>query len=412
MNQNKHKTSKEEKAKIVLAILRGDKTANEIAAKYGVHPNIISKWKQTAVDGLPELFEDKRLKVDRAKLQEQERLLDQACKLVGQRDMELDWLKKNYLSLMMKERLNLVDRESPKISLVRQAELLSISRSSLYYQAKISEKDLAIMNLIDSIYTDYPFYGKRRMATVLRRDYDIAIGKNHVRTLMIKMGLIAIYPKKKKDLSKPNKQHKIYPYLLRGLNIVRVNQVWSTDITYIKLEHGFCYLVAIIDWHSRYVISWELSNTLDIDFYLRALESAYEFNIPDILNTDQGSHFTSSKFTSISLAKGLKVSMDGRGRYLDNIFVERLWRIVKQEDIYIKQYNSVAEARLGLTKFFADYNNFRPHQSLDYKTPAEIQFNREYKKTASNGQLNKLNINLNTILSNQLFNESKTVWTN
>ena len=312
----------------------------------------------------------------------------------------------------MSERLGLVDRENSKIPLTRQAELLDISRSSLYYSPKISEKDVATMNLIDAIYTEHPCYGKRRMATVLRRDYNMPMGKSHVRTLMIKMGLIAIYPKKKKDLSKPNKQHKIYPYLLRDLNITRVNQVWSTDITYIKLEHGFCYLVAIIDWHSRYVVSWELSNTLDIDFCLRALECAYEFNIPEIMNSDQGSHFTSPKFTSISLAKGVKISMDGRGRYLDNIFVERLWRTVKQEDIYIKQYRSVAETRVGLTKFFDDYNNFRPHQSLNDKTPAEIYFNRVYKKTAPDGQLNKLNINLNTIIANQLFNESKTVLTN
>jgi len=312
----------------------------------------------------------------------------------------------------MSERLNLVDRENPKISLSRQAELLDISRSSLYYSPKISDKDVTIMNLIDFIYTDHPFYGKRRITRILKRDYSIPIGKRHVRTLMTKMGLMAMYPKKKKDLSKPNKENKVYPYLLRDLNILRVNQVWSVDITYIKLEHGFCYLVAIIDWHSRYVISWELSNTLDIDFCLRTLERAYEFNIPEIMNSDQGSHFTSPKFTSISLAKGVKVSMDGRGRCLDNIFVERLWRTVKQEDIYIKQYSSVAETRIGLTKFFDDYNNFRPHQSLDYKTPAEVYFNREYKKTTPNEQSNKLNINLNTISSNQLFNESKTVLTN
>jgi putative transposase len=185
----------------------------------------------------------------------------------------------------MSERLKLVDRENPKITLAKQAELLDISRSSLYYKSEMNEKDIAIMNLIDFIYTDRPFYGKRRIARVLRRDYKIPIGKKHVRTLIIKMGLMAIYPKKKKDLSKPSKQNKIYPYLLRGVDIVRVNQVWSIDITYIRLEHGFCYLVAIIDWHSRYVVSWELSNTLDIDFCLRTLERAYEFNIPEIMNS-------------------------------------------------------------------------------------------------------------------------------
>jgi len=240
------------------------------------------------------------------------------------------------------------------------------------------------------------------MATVLKRDYGIPIGKNHVRTLMIKMGLIAIYPKKKKNLSEPSKQNKIYPYLLRGLSIPRVNQVWSTDITYIRLEHGFCYLTAIIDWHSRYVVSWELSNTLDIDFCLRALERAYETAIPEILNSDQGSHFTSPKFTSISKSRGVKISMDGRGRCLDNIFVERLWRTVKQENIYINQYSSMTDVKIGLTKFFEDYNNYRPHQSLNNLTPAEVYFGYN-KKTAFFQQFTNLNINLNTIPAKSTF---------
>lgn len=261
------------------------------------------------------------------------------------------------------------------------------------------------MNMIDIIYTDHPCYGKRRMATVLKRDYDISVGKNHVRALMIKMGLIAIYPKKKKNLSQANKQNKIYPYLLRGVPIIRANQVFSTDITYIKLEHGFCYLVAIIDWYSRYVVSWELSNTLDIDFCLRALERAYEVATPDILNSDQGSHFTSHKFTAISKSNKVKISMDGRGRYLDNIFVERLWRTVKQEDVYINQYNSMIEAKIGLSKFFNDYNNYRPHQSLDDKTPAEVYFGQN-KKTAFFQQFTNSNINLinkNIVPANSTF---------
>lgn len=296
----------------------------------------------------------------------------------------------------MTDKLALVDRGQPDITLSRQAEILGISRAHLYYLPEINEKDLFIMNLIDAIYTEHPCYGKRRMATVLRRDYQILIGKNHVRTLMIKMGLIAIYPRKKKDLSQPNKQHRIYPYLLRGFGITRVNQVWSTDITYIKLEHGFCYLIAIIDWHSRYVVSWELSNTLNIDFCLRALERAYEIAIPDIMNSDQGSHFTSPKFTGISKSKGVKISMDGRGRCLDNIFVERLWRTVKQEDVYINQYSSMTEAKIGLTKFFNDYNNYRPHQSLNNLTPAEVYFGYN-KKTAFFQQFTNLNINLTNL---------------
>ena len=299
----------------------------------------------------------------------------------------------------MIDRLKLVDRKNPDIALSRQAELLDISRSRLYYQAKVSERDLLIMNLIDEIYTSNPAFGKRTIAYIIRRDHKIPVGKKHVRTLMIKMGITAIYPKKNRDLSQPDKQNKIYPYLLRGSSIIRPNQVWSTDITYIRLEHGFCYLTAVIDWHSRYVIAWELSNTLDIDFCLRVQERAYAFAIPEIFNSDQGSHFTSPKFTAASIEKGVKISMDGKGRCLDNIFIERLWRTVKQQDIYIKHYESVAECRAGLTKFFDSYNNYRPHQSLNYLTPAEAYFGQN-KKTAFTEQLNISNFNLNAVLAN------------
>lgn len=296
----------------------------------------------------------------------------------------------------MADKLRLVDRADEKIALGRQAELLSISRSSLYYQPEINERDLIIMNLIDEIFTENPTYGKRTIARLIRRDHEIMVGKKHVRTLMIKMGINPICPQKRKDLSKPNKQHQIYPYLLRGLAITRVNQVWSTDITYIKLAHGFCYLVAIIDWHSRYVIAWELSNTLDIDFCLRMQERAYALATPEIFNSDQGGHFTSPKFTALPLSRGVKISMDGKGRCLDNIFIERLWRTVKQEDIYIRYYESVAECRTGLTKYFDKYNNYRPHQSLDGKTPAEVYFGQN-KKPAFIEQINICKFNLNTV---------------
>jgi len=302
----------------------------------------------------------------------------------------------------MTDRLRLADRKSHNITLSRQAELLDISRSSLYYKTRVSKRDLLIMNLIDEIYTENPTYGKRTIVRLIRRDHKIPVGKKHVRTLMIKMGITAIYPKKKRNLSQPDKQHKIYPYLLRGLPIFRPNQVWSTDITYIKLEHGFCYLTAIIDWHSRYVIAWELSNTLDIDFCLRVQERAYALAIPEIFNSDQGSHFTSPKFTAASIERNVKISMDGRGRCLDNIFIERLWRTVKQQDIYIRHYESVAECRIGLAKFFDSYNTYRPHQSLNGLTPAEVYFGQN-KKTALTEQINISNFNLNTVPANPTF---------
>lgn len=302
----------------------------------------------------------------------------------------------------MADKLKLVDRDNPDLSLVRQAELLDISRSSLYYQAKISERDVLLMNLIDEIYTDNPTYGKRTIAAIIRRDHKLRVWQRHIRTLMIKMGIIAIYPKKRKDLSQPNRQHKVYPYQLRGLAIIRPNQVWSTDITYIRLEHGFCYLTAIIDWYSRYVIAWELSNTLDMEVCLRVQAQAYAQAIPEIFNSDQGSHFTSPKFTAMSLEQGVKISMDGRGRCLDNILIERLWRTVKQQDIYIKHYESVAECRAGLARFFNRYNTYRPHQSLNYLTPAQVYFGQN-KKTAPLEQIKLTNLNLNTVPTNPTF---------
>ena len=271
----------------------------------------------------------------------------------------------------------IVDKDNKNISVARQAELLKISRSSIYYHpAEISDTDIATMNLIDQIYTKWPFFGKRRINALLNNQYNIPIGIKHTKTLMNTMGLEAIYPKKKNGLSAHCKGHKVYPYLLNKYQIIRPNQVWSTDITYVKLRNGFCYLVAIIDWFSRYVISWRLSNVLEIDFCLDAYNEAMDItkNIPDIFNSDQGSHFTSPKFIKISEDNKIKISMDGRGRYLDNIFVERLWRSVKQENIYLNDYADVRETKIGLKQYFDFYNTERPHQSLNYKMPAEIHF--------------------------------------
>jgi len=234
--------------------------------------------------------------------------------------------------------------------------------------------DKLIMDLIDKIYTDYPFYGNRRIKNELNLTHHIPIGRDHVRTLMETMGIQAIYPKK--NLSWPNKQHQVYPYLLRNLKIDKPNQVWSVDITYIKLTVGFAYLVAIIDWFSRYVINWKLANSLDIEFCLDCLNEAVgqNKNKPEIFNSDQGSHFTSPKFIGILKNNNIQISMDGRGRCLDNIFVERLWRTVKQENIYLNSYQNVKETKTGLNEYFLFYNNRRRHQSLNYLTPREVHF--------------------------------------
>ncbi len=264
----------------------------------------------------------------------------------------------------------LADPGHALISLSRQSELLGVARSTLYYRpSPVSEFDLLLMNLLDEQYTLTPFYGTRRMTNALKeRGYEV--NRKRVRRLMRVLGLEAIFPGP--NLSKPAPGHKIYPYLLRGLGIVRPNQVWSTDITYIRLRGGFAYLMAVIDWFSRYVLAWELSATMDADFCVSGLERALTKGKPEIFNTDQGSQFTSLAFTGKLIESEILISMDGRGRALDNVFVERLWRTVKYEDIYLKEYATMVEVRDGLKRYFDFYNHDRGHQSLGYKTPAAI----------------------------------------
>ena len=273
----------------------------------------------------------------------------------------------------------MIDPDHASISVGRQCELLELARSSYYYRLRPqSDLNLLFMNLIDEQYTRTPFYGVPRMTAWLRRQ---GYGVNHkrIRRLMRLMGLEAIYPKPR--LSIPSKENKIYPYLLKGVSIDRPDQVWGADITYIRLAHGFMYLVAIMDWFSRYVLSWELSNTLETNFCLKALEEALMLSKPEIFNSDQGSQFTSLEFTARLQACGITISMDGRGRVFDNIFVERLWRTVKYEEVYLNHYQTVSEARLGLTKYFQFYNTERLHSSLEYRTPEEVYFKKPLVQT-------------------------------
>ncbi len=271
-----------------------------------------------------------------------------------------------------------MDKEKQDISLTRQAELLNISKSSIYYTPIISEETTRIMHTIDEIYTEFPYFGHRKIKRLLKTEHDIYIGRKRALSLMNKMGLQAIYPKKKPNTSKGDNSHRKFPYLLKNLPIIRPNQVWATDITYIRLKDGFVYLTVIMDWFSRYVISWKLSETLENNFCVAALEEALEINTPEIHNSDQGVQYTSNDY--IAVLEGIKktrISMDGRGRCFDNIFVERLWRSVKQENIYINDYNNIDGVDIGLTKYFTDYNERRPHQSLDEKVPAEIYFSKK-----------------------------------
>lgn len=230
------------------------------------------------------------------------------------------------------------------------------------------------MRWLDEQYTRCPYYGSRRMTALLKREGQ-EVNRKRIQRLMRKMGLEALYPKP--NLSRAHAQHVKYPYLLRGVEIVEPNHVWSTDITYIRMSKGWMYLVAVIDWYSRYVLSWKLSNTLENVFCVQALEQALQYSVPRVFNTDQGSQFTSMDFIEVLKGRGIAISMDGKGRALDNVFVERLWRTVKYEDIYLKDYETVNQLRSGLAEYFSFYNTVRLHQSLDYRTPQEVYLERK-----------------------------------
>ena len=265
----------------------------------------------------------------------------------------------------------MIDRAHPHLSVARQCDLLGLARSTLYYQAvDAGPEDLALMRLVDEQYTRTPFYGVRRMTEWLRGEGHW-VNPKHVRRLLRTMGLEAIYPKP--HLSQAAPGHRIYPYLLRGISIARPNQVWSTDITYIRLLHGFVYLVAILDWFSRYVLTWSVSNTLDGGFCVETLRQALSaYGRPEIFNSDQGVQFTASAFTGELESAGVAISMDGRGRALDNVFVERLWRSVKYEEVYLKDYPGAGAAVTSLGRYFTFYNTERPHQALAYRTPQAV----------------------------------------
>ena len=267
----------------------------------------------------------------------------------------------------------MIDPNDPKISILRQCALVSISRSAFYYQP-VGETplNLALMRLIDEAFLEAPWYGSRQIARHLRRQ-GYMVGRMRVRRLMARMGLAPIYQKPRTSI--PHPEHRAYKYLLRGLVINRPNQVWCADITYIPMRRGFLYLVAVMDWATRKVLSWRLSNSMDAEFCILALEEALaRYGAPEIFNTDQGSQFTSDDFTGALKARGVAISMDGKGAWRDNVFVERLWRSIKYEEVYLHAYDSVGQAKAGIARYINFYNTARPHSSLDKKTPDEFYF--------------------------------------
>jgi len=273
----------------------------------------------------------------------------------------------------------MIERVDSELAVVTQCDLLSLQRSGVYYLPRpVDERDLLIKRRIDELYTAYPFYGIRKITAQLRME-KVVVNHKAVARHMQEMGLRAIYPGP--NLSKRAQQHPVYPYRLRGLKIDQPNQVWGVDITYIRLRSGWLYLFAVLDWYSRFVVSWTLDLTLDIGFVLEAMQTALATATPIICNSDQGSHFTSPHYTDLLLGAQVQISMDGKGRALDNIFTERLWRTVKYEEVYLKDYASPREARTGLTDYLDFYNYRRLHQALDYQTPAQIYFKKGEKST-------------------------------
>lgn len=276
------------------------------------------------------------------------------------------------MTLTASERRALASSDDSQLSLCEQVKLLGISRASLYYKpVPPPSEEIRLKHRIDELYTEYPFYGSRRMTKQLEREGEI-INRKRVQRYMREMGIEGICPGP--NLSKRNLAHRVYPYLLKGLTIERKNQVWGIDITYIRWLAGWLYLVAILDWHSRYVIDWQLSESLEMDFVIETVKRAFAEGIPEIFNSDQGSHFTSAAYIELLEEAGAQISMDGKGRALDNIFTERLWRTIKYEEVYLHEYGSEKAVRRGLEKYLEFYNHRRLHQSLNYQTPAEVYF--------------------------------------
>jgi putative transposase len=275
----------------------------------------------------------------------------------------------------------MIDPED-KLSIQKQSKLLKVSRSSVYYKPRpLSEDELKLMRAIDELHLEHPFAGSRMLRDFLLRD-GVRVGRRHMRTAMRRMGVEAIY--RKPNTSKPAQGHKIYPYLLRNVAVTRANQVWSTDISYIPMKRGFVYLIAVIDWFSRRVLSWKLSITMDVSFCLEALDEALKkYGKPEIFNTDQGSQFTSIDFTGRLKKEGIAISMDSKGRWCDNVFVERFWRSIKYEEVYLHAYDSVSEARSRIGQYIQFFNSRRPHSSLQAQTPDQVYFNRPQEQLAA-----------------------------
>ncbi|MEG3089804.1 IS3 family transposase [Sphingomonas sp. PB4P5] len=358
------------KGKVALAAIKGDRTLADLAQQFDVHPNQITNWKAQLLEGVPSVFGSERTGASSSPAIDLKTLHAK----IGELTLENDFLGKRAQQVGHAERKAMIDR-THELALTQQARLLRLSRSSLYYKpCPVSQADMDIMRRIDALHLDYPFAGSRMLRDLLRGE-GIEIGREAVRTMMKRMGIQAIY--RRPNTSKPAPGHRIYPYLLRTLRVDRANQVWAMDITYIPMSRGFVYLAAVVDWHTRRVLAWRLSITMETGFCMEAVEEALaKHGKPEIFNTDQGSQFTSLDFTGLLKQHDIAISMDGKGAWRDNVFVERLWRSVKYEEVYLRAYDSVAEARMSLGRYFDFYNRVRPHSALGRQTPDQAYFNQ------------------------------------
>ncbi|QPC42768.1 IS3 family transposase [Kaustia mangrovi] len=373
----RRKFSDQFKAKVALEALRGDRTIQEIAAKHQVHPNQMSQWKRQAVDGMADVFACGG-KADGPTEAEAKELHAK----IGRLAVENDFLSQGLKPMSPAEKKIMICRSHPELSVSQQCRLVKLSRSAFYYEAVgIDDATLAVMTAVDKAFTKYPFFGSRQIATYLQRD-GIGVGRHRVRRLMRIIGMEAIY--KRPNTSQPHPQHPVYPYLLRNMTIDQPNQVWCADITFVPVRRGFLYLVAIMDWATRKVLSWRLSNTMYAEFCVEALKEAIvRFGSPGIMNTDQGSQFTGSAWITTLSEAGVRISMDGRGRCMDNIFIERLWRSLKQEAIYLEELTDGFKARRVIGDWMTFYNTERPHSALERRTPREAYWQSRDEKLAA-----------------------------